>query len=562
MRRRLAVIAAVLLLCAGFAPAATAVGGGGSQPAGPGPAPIYAPADPSAGTTATAGTETAGTEEIGVWNGTAHDADLDVDQSDGLTEAELRLVTDRAMARVEVIRDRPFREDVPVETMTREEFRTLVERDGNASGPTEFDRWNDGVWKALFIVGEDSSASAEIETVFSGGVTGFYSFEGDRVVIVTAAGEEPQISGTTLIHELTHALQDQYHNLSRPRYTGETQDADLAIDGVVEGEAVHVENRYGERCGDGWDCIGEPDDGDDGGTPDVNFGVAQLVQQPYADGQVYVYEREQAGGWAAVNASLEEPPASTTQVIHRTDREPVPIEFEDAARGGWETYPDRGVNGSETVGEASVFVMFWYQAFEYGAETMDWRAVHLDPDHEYYERYGNRPYNYAFDASDGWGNDKLYPYRNGDRDGYVWVTEWTSRADAAEFAATYRVMLEAHDVERRADGVRVVPDGPFRGAYGIERDGTTVTIVHGPEPADVFDLRPGIEPTAPDAESTPEPTPEPTGDDATPTPDAQPTEPATGDGGTPTPASDPAPGFGPIVAVLAVAAAALLARQR
>jgi PGF-CTERM protein len=142
------------------------------------------------------------------------------------------------------------------------------------------------------------------------------------------------------------------------------------------------------------------------------------------------------------------------------------------------------------------------------------------------------------------------------------VTEWTSRADAAEFAATYRVMLEPHDVERRADGVRVVPDGPFRGAYGIERDGTTVTIVHGPEPADVFDLRPGIEPTAPDAESTPEPTPEPTGDDAPPTPHAHPTEPATGNGGTPTPASDPAPGFGPIVAVLAVAAAALLARQR
>jgi len=560
MRRRLAVIAAVLLLCAGFAPAAVA--------AGSGPAPIDAPAD--AGSTSTQGTDAAngtdGTDEVGVWNGTAHDADLGVDQSDGLTEAELRLVTDRAMARVEVLRDRPFREDVPVETMTREEFTTRVRGDGNgnASAPTAFDRWNDEVWKALFIVGEDASAAEEIETVFSGGVTGFYSFQGDRVVIVTAAGEEPQISGTTLVHELNHALQDQYHNLSRPRYTGETQDADLAVDGAVEGESVHVENLYTERCDADWSCIGEPDDdGDDGGTPDVNFGIAQIIQQPYADGQVYVSERKRAGGWAAVNETLADPPDSTAQVIHRTDREPVPIEFEDRARNGWETYPDQGVNGAETVGEASIFVMFWYQAFEYGADTMDWREVHLDPDHEYYERYGNRPYNYAFEASDGWGNDELYPYRNGERDGYVWVTEWTTPGHAAEFESTYRVMLDAHDVERREDGVMVVPDGPFRGAYGVERDGTTVTIVHGPDPAAVSDLRPGLEPTTPDAEPTPAPTPDPNGD-------GEPTEPAgdeptdPGDGGTPTPApaSDPAPGFGPVVAALALAAAALLARRR
>lgn len=551
MRRRLAVIAAVLLLCAGFAPAATAAGGG--------PAPIHAPADSSGATAAN------GTGEVGVWNGTAHDAELGIDQSDGLTDAELRLVTDRAMARVEVLRDRPFREDVPVRTITREEFRERVGGDGadDTGGPTEFDRWNDEVWKALFIVGEDTSAAAEIETVFSGGVTGFYSFEADRVVIVTAADEEPQISGTTLVHELNHALQDQYHNLSQPKYTGETQDADLAVDGAVEGEAVHVENRYTERCDADWDCIGEPDDGDGGGPPDVNFGIAQIVQQPYADGQVYVYERKQASGWAAVNATLADPPESTSQVIHRTDREPVPIAFEDTARAGWETYPDQGVNGAETVGEASIFVMFWYQAFEYGAETMDWRAVHLNPDHEYYERYGNRAFNYAFDASDGWGNDELYPYRNGERDGYVWVTEWTSPDHAAEFESTYRVMLDAHDVERREDGVRVVPDGPFRGAYGIERDGTTVTIVHGPEPADVFDLRPGIEPTTPDAERTPEPTPDPNGD-GEPTEPAgnEPTDPG-GDGSeTPTPASDPAPGFGPVVAALALAAAALLARRR
>ncbi|OYR53646.1 Hvo_1808 family surface protein [Halorubrum halodurans] len=443
---------------------------------------------------------------VGCWNGTYHAAELDFDQEDGLTTAQLETLTHRSMARVEYLRERPFETSVPVETVTREEFRANG-TDGNgtdAAGETEFDRWNDQVWEALFVVGTDESSAAAIDTVFGGSVSGFYSPADDRIVLVVAEGEALQVSESTLVHELTHAMQDQYHDLAAPRFVGATQDADLAVDGIVEGEAVYVEERYADRCEANWSCLAAPDSSGSGGgsTADYNVGILQTVLQPYSDGPFYVEALIDEGGWSAVNETMNDPPNATAAVIHReSGYETREIEFEDAAEGGWETYADQGANGSETAGEASMFVMFWYQSWEYDhpvlEPTRDVSAnvrIHTVTD----ERLDTRSaYNYADPATTGWVDDELYPYRNdagdAERDGYVWVTEWRTPTDAAEFHAAYRTMLAEHGAERLDDGVREIPSGDFRGAYGVERDGTRVTIVHGPEPADVLELRPGID---------------------------------------------------------------------
>ena len=442
-------------------------------------------------------------ELVGCWNGTYHADEFGIDQEDGLTEAELEALTQRSMARVEYLRERPFETGVPVETVTREEFRSNGTGNGSSDAGEEFDRWNDQVWEALFVVGENESSAEAIDTVFGGSVTGFYSPADDRIVLVIPEGEEVRVSESTLVHELTHAMQDQYHDLTEPRYVGATQDADLAVDGVIEGEAVHVEERYDERCGTNWSCLEEPESSTGGGGA-PNFGILQTVLQPYSDGPFYVAELRDEGGWDAVNETMNDPPNTTSEVIHREpDYETREVDFEDTAEGGWETYPEQGVNGAETAGEASMFVMFWYQSFaeayEYPVLEPDESAaanvrVHTDTDDRLRTRSA---YNYAHPATTGWAGDELYPYRNDaggtERDGYVWVTEWRTPTDARQFQRTYRTMLEAHGAERRDDGVHEIASGDFRGAYGVEREGTTVTIVHGPEPADVPELRPGID---------------------------------------------------------------------
>ncbi|MDZ5810435.1 Hvo_1808 family surface protein [Halorubrum sp. AD140] len=446
------------------------------------------------------------TELVGCWNGTHYEEELSFNQSDGLNESELEALTHLTMARVEHLRERPFREDVPVETVTRSEFsnESTGVTDENDSSGEEFRRWNDQVWEALFVVGEDEDANDEIDSVFGGAVSGFYSPSEDRIVLVVADGEEDevQVDSSTLAHELVHAMQDQYYDLTRPRYVGTTQDGDLAVDGIVEGEAVHVEELYAARCADDdWRCLDGPDDGGGGGSgADYNFGILQTVLQPYSDGALYVEELVDEEGWDAVDEAMTEPPESTAEVIHRNpDYETREVEFEDAATGDWETYPDQGADGAETAGEASMFVMFWYQSLEYGHPVLEPGEsaqenvrIHTQPDEELRTRAN---YNYAHESTDGWAGDELYPYRDGDgedaRDGYVWVTEWQTDADAADFRETYLEMLTAHGDAAHDEGeVYEIDDGDFPGAYGVERDGTTVTITHAPEPAGVLELRP------------------------------------------------------------------------
>ena len=500
-----AAVAAVAVLCvaltagvaaapdAGAVPPAAVDGGG----AAPGTVPSASAAECGPGD---------GPDLIGCWNGTHYEDSLSFERTDGLNESQLSALTDLTMARVEHVRQRPFKEDVPVETVARSEYRNNTA--GGSNGSEAFDRWNNQVWEALFIVGGDTNANSEIDSVFGGAVSGFYSPSRDEIVIVVPDGESPDVDPSTLAHELLHGMQDQYHDLTRPRYVGATQDGDLAVDGIVEGEAVHVEERYAARCADNWTCVEAPEgDGSGGGdAPDFNFGILQTVLQPYGDGAVYVRELVDEGGWAAVNETMNDPPGSTAEVIHRNpDYQTSNVTFEDTATGGWETYADQGVDGAETAGEASMFVMFWYQSLEYRYSVLEPDAtarenvqIHLDAEAELDTRAS---YNYAHPVTGGWAGDELYPYRNGDRDGYVWATEWQTPEDAAAFRDAYVRMLSAHGDGGYEEGTvyTVGDDTDFPGAYGVERDGTSVTITHAPSPEGVLELRPDADLTLPAA---------------------------------------------------------------
>ncbi|WP_435096140.1 Hvo_1808 family surface protein [Halorubrum sp. N11] len=547
------------------------IGAGGAVAAGPAAA---IQGDTPASATAAECDAGAGTDLVGCWNGTHYEDDLSFNQTDGLTESEVTALTHLTMARVEHVRERPFRGDVPVETVTRSEFMNDSASGGAGGSDAEFQRWNDQVWKALFVVGEDENASDAIDTVYGGAVTGFYSPNEGQIVLVVPEGEDPQIDPSTLAHELVHAMQDQYHDLTSPRYVGATQDADLAASGIIEGEAVHIEEVYDARCAANWSCLGSPDSG--GGSAsasDYNFGILQTVLQPYADGAFYVEALVDEGGWSAVNETMNAPPNATSEVIHReSDYRTSEVTFEDTATGGWETYPDQGVDGAETAGEASMFVMFWYQSWEYDHAVLDPDAtarenvrIHTRPDEQLRTRMN---YNYAHPATEGWAGDELYPYRNNrstadGEDGYVWVTEWQTPADATEFRETYLRMLTAHGGDDYAAGeVYEIADGDFRGAYGVERDGTTVTIVHAPEPADVLDLRPGSDLALPstDGGGDANGTDEDGVDDGTDRGDAD----GTNDGSAAPDAAtdDGVPGFGPLVALVALLAAVSLVARR
>ncbi|WP_226040330.1 Hvo_1808 family surface protein [Natrinema sp. DC36] len=440
-------------------------------------------------------------DTVGYVEGYWYDDELAVDdQSNAVVdEDELDPVIYRAMARVETIRNVTFADEVAVDVVSRETYRqTNEERFANYTAAERLEQ-NVG-YEALFTVDRETAASDATETVYGGAVKGYYDPATDEIVIVSENPETPELDELTLGHELVHALQDQRFNLSRLH--GSTQDAELAVNGLAEGDASWVEREYEARCGSEWDCL-SPSGGEQVGNFDVNWGIYFAVYQPYNDGPDYVdYLRKQGEGWSAVNAAYDHPPATTSAVIHPgSEREPTDVSVPDRSSDGWRQLTVDGEVANDTVGEAGMVAMFAADAMD-GSQSSVISAGELFGSEE-------GSYDYDHSATDGWAGDKLVIYTTDEIDnesdpaaageaGYVWRTEWQSAGDSEEFLDGYRQLLDNHGAEA-VDGHQdtfVIDDGGYAGAYYLEQNGTAATIVRAPSVAELSNVETGAAPEA------------------------------------------------------------------
>jgi hypothetical protein len=397
--------------------------------------------------------------EAGYW----YDEPVAVTSDDGLNDSELDAVVARTMARVERIRQLEFEQSVSVEVISRAELR---ERWGR-SRPGRYHDWSNQVYEALFLVDEATNASAERSAMFGASVVGFYAPGSGHIVLVSGEDGVVQVDRKTLAHELVHALQDQQLQLNFGR---STMDGRTGATGLVEGDANYVMQRYEQRCSERWDCLERPGGGSGGGGS-VNQGLFLTAYTPYSDGPSLVAALRDRGGWAAVNAAYENPPASSEQVVHPDrypDDEPATVAVPDRSGPGWHRMsPSERRGPRQVVGEASIFAMLWVN----GVVPED--AVQSDD--------ALSPYNYSHPASAGWEGDVIVPYRSDDRFGYVFRTEWETDEDARQFRAAYVDVLRANGAVEEGDGVYRIPEGePYADAFRVVRNGTTVTVVNAP----------------------------------------------------------------------------------
>lgn len=391
-------------------------------------------------------------QELGVVDGISYDDELDISVEDGLNETELDLLAARSMARIELVRGLEFEERVDIEVWTREEYR---EWRGETGATPARSQWENQVWEAKFIVGQDRDVTRVFDETLGEAVGGFYLPSDERVVIVSD-GNTTSVSKHTLVHELVHVLQDQQFGLdSRP----DRQDPALARNGVVEGEAELIPELYFDRCESEWSCLEPPTAA--GGGADIDRGLLLVLIQPYQQGPGFVDAIRDRGGWDAVDDLHDEYPASTAQVID-PDRypevEPVNVTVEDRSSEDWEPIEHGPVR--ETVGQAAIHVMFQHN----DVITVE------------------EPYSYSHPVSDGWAGDELLPYANEQNEtGHVWELEWEHPDDARAFYDAYLDLLDDHGALERGDHQFVVPDGPYEGAFDVRIDDTTVTVVNGPD---------------------------------------------------------------------------------
>jgi hypothetical protein len=261
--------------------------------------------------------------------------------------------------------------------------------------------------RAMGLLTAEQDIRQLTEFLYAGQVLGFYDFEERRMVVVTDAGITPEAQ-VTYAHEFTHAMQDAAFDTGPQHHAqGEDDDAALARLALEEGDATvsMFQWAFQNLPPDELASIGATPLPDTSGVP--QWMITQL-EFPYLSGAQLVAKLWASGGWAAVDAAYDRPPASTEQVLHPDKflaREP-PVKLADprlASRlgEGWHDVE------SSTIGEAMLGI--WLQ--QLGVSSADATA-----------------------AAEGWGGDRLSVAR-GPGGGWVmaWRIAWDAPGEATEF---------------------------------------------------------------------------------------------------------------------------------
>lgn len=266
------------------------------------------------------------------------------------------------------------------------------------------------------------------------------------------AGLEPQrVEDMILVHELTHALQDQHFDLKAFTHGEPISDAAAARLALVEGDATLTMMGY---------LVGAPVDSlpgveklltsmadDAGGMGNAALdlpGSQELAEAPpyfrdsllfsYFQGYGFAVAVRQKGGQALLDhAFRKDPPRSTEQILHpekwlgRRD-DPVTFVWPDLTR----ELPGATRIAEGDLGELGIKILL-RDALEDAARA-NLAAT-------------------ATTAAEGWGGDRFAVYSLKKKEGgesrlLAWITEWDSEADAAEMEAAIRGLGAGWRVER------------------------------------------------------------------------------------------------------------------
>ena len=318
---------------------------------------------------------------------------------------------------VEQARDLDFDHPVYVDFLSPADYSDATTADEAAIGDderVELDRYA-GALRALGVGSGDIDLFSAYNQVSDAGTLAFYDPVDQRVKV---RGTQLTVGlRVTLVHELTHALQDQHFDLDR------LYDDDLdggqatAFRALVEGDAMRVEGAYtseelttAERSDYDEEYAGELEASIEA-TGDVPAFVSASFAVPYALGQPFVMMLANDGGNTSVDDAFGTPPDSEDDLFDPAAylSEEKDAEIDLGLAEGTEPF-DEGVFGTPS----------WYLLL----------AERIDPKE-------------AFAASLGWGGDG---YAFFERDGRVCVRAGfvgdTSK-DEAEMASALDAWAEA-----------------------------------------------------------------------------------------------------------------------
>ncbi len=277
------------------------------------------------------------------------------------------------------------------------------------------------LYALLGLIPDDSDILALFLDLLGQGIAGFYDSELKAFYLLDdLGGLGSQASQQTIVHELTHALQDQHYNISALSEEREKDwDAATALSSLLEGDAVAAETAYfGVALRTRPSCFTIPVFR----LSNPPYVIVRELNSWYDDGLCFV-ETAAPQLSQGVDGLFENPPSSTEQILHPekylAGEQPIAVTLPaiDGALGeGW------SLTESSTFGEFSLQNLLILGLPDDRAQVQN--------------------------ATAGWGGDSWAFFEDETGRRFFQATIiWDSVLDAEEF---WQALLES--VENRASG--------------------------------------------------------------------------------------------------------------
>ena len=275
------------------------------------------------------------------------------------------------------------------------------------------------VYKLLGLIPDTMHLADFFVKVLTEQIIGYYDPKTKVLYVVNGAPEE--YAGITIMHELVHALQDQYVNLDSLQHITGDDDRAAAIQAVIEGQATYEQiylmsggsGNIAAQLPGGWEQMRQ-EIREAQKTQPIFASAPMVIQEtllfPYINGADFV--RRFHGHYGKGRLPFDSMPVSTEQVMHDTAYfgrpQDVPSTIELPAIAGTVDQNDFG---------------------EFGARLYIYQHT--------------RDQDLSIRASNGWDGDRYALMKTAGGDALAWVTVWDTPNDAAEFMSAIDGVMRA-----------------------------------------------------------------------------------------------------------------------
>ncbi len=367
---------------------------------------------------------------------------------------DLVAMADEVVRDVETQRGWKFKDPVKRQLVTSQEARAWMQKEIERQVPAAKILTSQAFLRTVGLLPPDCDLKKVFLDLLEGQIGGYYDMTTRTLSMVKPDGGRRMpdlIARTMLAHELTHALDDQYVDMTKltKEQTGQSEDLDLATGSVIEGSATSLMTAYVVRLqmSGRFDIAELQAYAQEEMARDRAFEEApryfSSLLATYMCGMHFLAKGAIVATMLAPDnkavgqnllAAAKDMPRSTEQILHPAKywdaaARDEPVVLKDEAAVKLLSRPGRWVVHTDTVGEILVAMLTTPKDQKADPMAMAMASSWTNP------------------AATGWGGDRFYLLASGpsakaagkdlkDLQG-VWFTFWDTPADCDEFVQAY-----------------------------------------------------------------------------------------------------------------------------